>query len=311
MKKIYSLLCIGLMCCSIVQAQDEGALTKKSRIDKSSNIFIGGGPSFTLGKNIGDYSKGINLEAGFLKRVNRLLSIGPSISYMKFKYDPAKTQDIEEGRGVYYGYGDVDTEWYGSGYDGWNEKYGLDGIDYAYVLSLKGGELTMISLSVNLKLNLVPVRDNSVVSVYLFAKPFITSATRKAVTGTGVRYTYEAYEEFFYPGVEFDDELIPTNDDQWYPDGYVDNWGPDDGFDELKEKKMITGGVLLGPGIELFPAKTVSGFVQVAVGYTFPVSFVSTKAYDYTVESYLKDEFPMVKKGFPSLNVQFGVSFNF
>ena len=50
---------------------------------------------------------------------------------------------------------------------------------------------------------------------------------------------------------------------------------------------------------------------QAAIGYTFPVSYISTESYDNTINSYIDDEFPIVKKGFPSLNLQFGVSYNF
>ena len=58
MKRI---VCFGFLLLSTyaVTAQDEGEITKRERIDRSKNIFIGGGGSFTLGENIGDYSLGI------------------------------------------------------------------------------------------------------------------------------------------------------------------------------------------------------------------------------------------------------------
>ncbi len=317
MKLVYSLLIALIALPCIVNGQDEGIVTKKERIARSSNIFITGGPSITFGKNIGDYSTGFNFEAGFLKRVNRLLSIGPSISYIKFKYDPDETTTAERGDegAVYYGEGDIDTEWYGSSYDGWLDKYPTlpqgQSFEYAYILALQGGDVSMLSLSCFVKLNLVPVKDTSPFSVYLFAKPFVTRATRKAVTGTGTRYVYEAYEIFNYEDYEPDDQLYYNiGDDEWYPDGYSEDWGPDS-FDALKEQSVITGGVFLGPGIEFMPAKTISVFLQPSIGYTFPVSFVSTKSYDDSIDSYLDDEFPIVKKGFTSLNIQLGVSFNF
>lgn len=315
MKFVYSLLIALIIVPGFVCAQDEGVVAKKERIGRSSNIFITGGPSFTFGKNIGDYGTGFNIEAGFMKRVNRLLSIGPSISFIKFKYDPAKTTTADGGDdgAVYYGEGDIDTDWYGSDYDNWSTKYGLpdESWDYAYVLALQGGDISMISLSCNLKLNLVPVKDTSPVSVYIFAKPFITRSTRKAVTGTGTRYVYEAYEEFNYPDTEYDDWLYYNlGDNVWYADGYSEDWGPD-AFEALKEESVITGGIFIGPGIEFMPAKMISIFLQPSIGYTFPVSFVSTKSYDNSIDSYINEEFPIVKKGFTSLNIQFGVSFNF
>src|SRR3989337_3602771 len=90
MKKLYVLILFSAFI-TIVNAQDEGTIVKKARLERSKGIFIGGGPSFTLGKNIGDYSKGLNFEAGYLTRLNRVISIGPSISYISFKYDQKKT----------------------------------------------------------------------------------------------------------------------------------------------------------------------------------------------------------------------------
>ena len=90
----------------------------------------------------------------------------------------------------------------------------------------------------------------------------------------------------------------------------IGDWGPDS-FEALASETVVTGGIFIGPGIEFMPAKSVSIFVQAAFGYTFPVSFVSTGSYEPTIESYVDENFPMVKEGFPSLNVQVGMSFNF
>lgn len=324
MKHVYSLLIIIVLIPACVDAQDEGEITKKARIERSNNFFIGAGPSFTFGKNIGDYSTGLNFDFGYTKRVNRLISIGASISYITFAYKP-EDASIENGN-AYYGDGLVDTDWYGSYYSNWDEKYNLsgNGIDpsfrYGYELTLEGGDISLLSLAATIKLNLVPVKDTSPISVYLFIKPFVTQAKRSAVTGKGVFYVFEAYEDFNGSAAgtppaesdyEFDDILhFDTDDNSWYPTGYEEDWGPD-GFPVLKEESAITGGVFLGPGFELFPAKRLSIFLQPAIGYTFPISFVSTKSYNNTAEDYVSAEFPIVKKGFTSLNVQVGVSYNF
>ncbi len=139
----------------------------------------------------------------------------------------------------------------------------------------------------------------------------MTRASREAVTGKGVRYVYEAYEVHPYPEYEYYDEIwFNQNDDTWYESDYEEDWGPD-GYPALAADNVITGGIFLGPGIEILPAKKLSFFLQPAIGYTFPISFVSTSSYDHTHESYLKEEFPIVKKGFTSLNVQLGISYNF
>ena len=303
MKKSFALLVGVLSLCVLAQAQDEGTIIKKERIDKNMGFFIGGGPSLTLGKNIGDYSTGFNFELGFVKRLNRVLSIGPSVSYISFKYDPDVT-DVNGG--AYIGEGDPndwETEYFQYYDDQTLEDYGLDDYEYTfgYLLTLQGGDISLVSVGLNLKLNFIPVRDDSKISVYGFVKPFISMASRKEVSGEDERYVYEFYEE---------DGDLWYEEDEWFADGYEGEWGAED-FDALKATSNITGGIFLGPGIEFMPAKTVSVFVQATFGYTFPVDFVSTKAYKPTLNDYLDEEFPMVKKGFPSLNLQAGLTFNF
>lgn len=302
MKKITCLTGFLLFGAFTIMAQDEGVITKRERIDRSKSIFIGLGPSFTLGKNIGDYSVGFNVEAGFQKRLNRVFSIGPSISYLMFNYDPEIT--TEEG-GAYVGHGDPNN---------WSTEFqGVPDLtyDYGYVLNLEGGDLSLLSLAVNLKFNFVPIRDNSKISVYGFAKPFITLAMRSDVNGSSTRYAYETFVEDQGTGTTNDDILyFNQGDDTWYPDGVTSTWGPDD-YEALKSDSEITGGIFVGPGIELFPAKAVSFYVQAAFGYTFPITYVATRSYEPSIDSYFDEEFPMVKKGFPSVNLQFGVSFNF
>ena len=301
MKKFTCLAGCLLLTVFGLMAQDEGVIQKRERIEKDKGVFIGLGPSFTLGKNIGDYSVGFNIEAGFQKRLNRILSIGPSISYLSFSYDPEVTTD--KG-GAYVAVGDP---------NGWADVYGLPDLeyDYGYVLNLEGGDLSLISLALNLKFNFVPIRDNSKISVYAFAKPFVTYASRKSVSGSGERYTYEIYVDDQGTSNENDDILhYNLGDETWYEDGFVGTWGPNN-YEALKSDSEITGGIFVGPGIEISPAKAVSFYGQAAFGYTFPITYVSTQSYPPTVASYINDEFPMTKKGFPSVNVQFGVSFNF
>ena len=86
MKKITCLAGFLLLSAGTLFAQDEGVISKRERIDRSKSVFVGLGPSFTFGENIGDYSVGLNFEAGFVKRLNRVLSIGPSISYVVVHY---------------------------------------------------------------------------------------------------------------------------------------------------------------------------------------------------------------------------------
>lgn len=297
--------CLLAGCALSLSAQDEGAIVKRERIDKSKGLFLGIGPSFTFGKNIGDYSVGYNIELGFLKRLNRVLSIGPSVSYQSFKYDPSVTnpKDIT-GDALYKGSGDPND---------WRTKYAFPSLTYGYgyLLNLEGGDLSLGSLAVNIKLNFIPVKDNTKVSVYGFVKPFVSIASRKAVHGSDARYTYETFEDDNNTATTADDILYYNQgDDTYYPDGFTSKWGPEN-YDALKSETKVTGGVFLGPGVEVMPTKSFSFFLQAAIGYTFPVSYVSTQAYNKTVTDYAKDEFPIVNKGFPSLNIQVGASYNF
>ena len=291
MKKFICLAGCLLLSSYLLMAQDEGVIKKKERIDRNKGIFIGLGPSFTLGKNIGDYSVGFNVEAGFLKRVNRIFSVGPSISYLSFKYDQEETG--------------LNNVFVGGPYTDNSGTY-HEGLYFA----LEGGELSLISLALNLKLNLIPVKDDSKISVYAFAKPFITSATRGEVTGTGTYLTNYGDTE------KAADWKIQQN----FPwKAGADPFGIFKGSDELKKQSQITGGIFIGPGIELFPAGKISGFVQASIGYTFPVSYISTKVYENDenygndLDVFLEDieDYPVTKKGFPSVNLQLGVSYNF
>lgn len=295
MKKIYCLLaglCIGFS----ALAQDEGHIAKRERFERDNGVFLGLGPSFTLGKNIGDYSTGLNIEVGYTKRLNRVISIGPSLSYLQFNYDPKKTginNAFISEEAIY----DYDT-----GYDYWPAAY----IDFS------GGDLSLVSLAVNIKVNLIPVMDNSKVSVYGFAKPFLTVANRKAVSGTA----------YVFPVIDFDGDYAPSEEEVLWGAEYAVSIPWEAGNPEweeygltisndLKKDSKITGGIFIGPGIEILPTNNVSFFAQAAFGYTFPVSFVSTKKYEGNQLENLDEKFPITKEGFPSVNLQFGVSFNF
>ena len=70
-----------------ISAQDEGTAVAQQRFEHDKGIYISAGPSITLGKNLGDYSNGLSVEVGFLKRLNKVMSIGPAISYSNYKYD--------------------------------------------------------------------------------------------------------------------------------------------------------------------------------------------------------------------------------
>lgn len=265
---------LGVSVFLAASAQDEGAIVKKERIQRDKGIFVGGGISIAAGSNLGDYSTGINFEGGFTKRLNRVFSIGASISYLKFAYDAEvlKTKPDIGGTGI-------PSNFY------YDTQAGV--ISDGYFLTLTGGDVSLISLAANLKVNFVPVKDNSKISVYAFAKPFIASATVSSISGTA---------EYYYYDTEFSD---------WYANPSFNASG------SYNSKSSITGGIFVGPGVEIFPAKAVSIYVQASFGYTFPLDIVSTRSYgnDYNIDL-ANPNFPIASLGFTSINFAAGVSFN-
>jgi len=279
MRRFLSLLIVAFVLPSIVIAQDEGTVEVKSRFERSNTIYVSLGPAFTLGKNLGDYSTGLTFEAGYLKRANRILSWGPSLSYLGFAYDDTKTYP-------YY---------YDVAYDVGHELYQT------------GGDVNLLSLGLNLKLNFIPVSDATRFSIYGIANPFVSYISRSEVNQTIDYY--------------FDD------DEDGY---YTDYWGTEefsgDEFDALKAESKFSGGVHLGFGVELNPAKRVSVFLNVTYSYTLPISYVATESYLKDEDAYVDaggtvyydteatlsdDQFPIVEKGFSAVSAKVGLAFNF
>ncbi|MBX2966772.1 MAG: hypothetical protein KF845_11535 [Cyclobacteriaceae bacterium] len=275
MKNVFFTAVILMVVSAPAFAQDEGSAVAKARFERDKSVYLGVGASFVFGDNIGDYGVGANFEIGFMKRLNKLISVGGGFSYLGFDYDPSVSESYNGGKG--------------------NNIFFNNSDDLARVVFLEGGDLSLLSLSVNIKLNLIPVSDNTKISVYGFAKPMITSISRSAVSGVGELWYYD-----YQLGNWFND---PDYDDIW------DSNTP--GLEGLGGETAITGGILMGPGIELFPSKRFSFFTQVAIGYTFPIQYVSTAAYPPTIDSYQDEKFPLTKSGFPSLSIQFGMSINF
>jgi hypothetical protein len=277
MKKIFLSFIFTLSIVSTLSAQDEGAAVAQERFVRDKSIYFGVGHALTLGKNLGDYSNGLSFEAGFLKKLNKVMSIGPSLIYSVYKYDKDKTYP-------YY-------------YDPNNDEF--------YELYLEGGDVSMLSIGFTLKLNFIPVGDNSKFTIYGIGTPFVCSATRKELSAVGVYY--------YFDGVEYQPIAFETTADD---------------FEQFKKESSITGGLNAGFGFEVMPSKTVSFFGQVTVSYTMPINYVSSQEYnkDATEYSYPEnpdeiyydagdtiydEDYPIVKKGFPGLNLRFGISYNF
>ena len=306
MKKIYLLSLLSGIIFSL-NAQDEGVIIRKERLEFNQGVFIGGGPSFTLGKNIGDYSTGLNFEIGYTNRLNRILSLGGSISYTSFKYDSKKTGE----NNIFIGDEYFDSQEY---------------LNYllAMYVDFDGGDLNLTSAAFNIKLNLIPVTDASMFSVYVFAKPFVTMYTRTEVKGTALLFgvydldsdgTYTAEEaeysaQYAVENASFDNPRIPLYIPWQAGDPTLQDYGVTLS-DDLKKESKVTGGIVVGPGIEFMPARKISIYAQAGFGYTFPVTFISTEKYKGNDLNTVDEKYPVAKEGFPSINVQAGLTFNF
>jgi hypothetical protein len=229
--------------------------------------------------------------------LNRILSVGPSLSFVQFDYDPAVTEVGNKNTFVGGPYSNNSGTYY-----------------EALYMDLTGGDISLTSLAVNLKFNFVPIKDNTKFSFYFFAKPFVALSTRSEVVG-------DAYYLANYGDIEDEDDWFIVDQFPWTAgSSYVKSEYDVDVSQDMQEESKITGGIFIGPGIELFPTGKFSAFLQVPIGYTFPITYVSTEYYNKEgSENSLPtirangdiEKYPMLKKGFPSIGVQFGASYNF
>ncbi|MFN3840282.1 MAG: hypothetical protein ACK4RF_06205 [Cyclobacteriaceae bacterium] len=281
MKNLLLTLLLFALCLPAI-AQDEGEAVAKARFERDKSFYLGGGLALPFGGKLEDYANGVSFEGGFLKRLNKLLSIGGNVSYLSMKYDPDKTYPY------YYNVND----------------------DYAIELELDGGKVSMFSAGFVLKLNFVPVSDNSPFSLYGIFNPFVVQSKRSEMKGRGY-----FYEDLDLDGI-YTDPVTGLFPDEWDASG----------FPVLNEETKITGGAYVGFGVEFMPVKPVSFFVQATVGYTGNITYVSTKDFlnnaDQYVDvngtiyydadpTYYNPNFPIIKSGFPALSVKAGLSFNF
>jgi hypothetical protein len=264
-------------------AQDEGQAVAQARITRSKGLYAAGGPALILGKNLGDYLDGFGMEGGFLKRLNKVLSVGPSLSYLSFKYDAFKTYP-------YYWYRDPST-----------------GTEIVMEYYQTGGDIRLISMGCDFKVNFVPVGDHTTVSIFGIARPFFSSVARD---------DFSARADFYG---DLDGDKLFTDKVQ------STNFTAKE-IEQLASDSKLSGGVNLGFGAELFPSKQMSLFLQASFCYTLPIRYAATESflspsfifkdsagvtyYDFN-KTLLAPDFPIVNKGFSSLNVRAGMIYNF
>lgn len=272
----YVFLFLSYTCLS----QDEGPIAKKERVSKRKIVFLGAGTAFKFLNNKSDYSGALVLEGGFVTRINQILSVGPSVSYAKFNYD----ESISDS------FGDPEAKG--------NNIFYEEGGYQVRVVYLEGGDLSLVSAGLNVKLNLVPFRDNQKILPYLIAKPFIVLAKRTEITATS--------QVYYYP-------TIPPGDPSTWElssEESLDHESP--GRSGWNSDSEISGGVNIGTGAEITLPSGWGFYLQSVIGFTLPISFVNTSEFPATLEDgYYSNDYPLVKKGFTSLSISIGFTYNF
>jgi hypothetical protein len=185
----------------------------------------------------------------------------------------------------------------GEGFEVPNNFYYTGSQAQYLIVNLSGGDIRQFSLGAVVKINFVPIKSNTVASVYALAAPSLVLSNLDEVQSN----------------INFFDHPTDNDYDQVNNDSFV-----------LAESQSKTaGGINFGIGVEFFPTNLFSFYIQTGLGYTFPVPFVDTSLYGkhtLDVDSYnpfdkvlpLPKNFPLSDdKGFTTLNFQLGLTYNF
>lgn len=282
---ILSLVSIAL-CLQTSWAQEEGTITKKERIVNGKSIYLLAGPSFRF-NNKSDYSGGLNLEAGFLKRLNRITSVGASLNYSKFRYDQSLSNSFENADAI------------------GNNAFQEDGGYEVYVVAMEGGDLNFVSVGLDFKFEFIPFKEERKLSAYGIIKPFLLVSNRSEVSASTKIY--------YVDSVPY---KLPYNSDP------NNNWSGGDSFESINadtpgyerwaSATEFTGGVGLGIGLDYSLKSNIKIFMQSTLKFTLPITHIKTNAFPPSRnDGYYHPEYPFVKEGFSTINLAIGVSYYF
>lgn len=282
---ILSLVFIAL-CFHTSWAQEEGTLTKKERIINGKSIYLLAGPSFRF-NNKSDYSGGLNLEAGFLKRLNRITSVGGSLTFSKFNFDQSLSNSFENSDAI------------------GNNVFLEDGGYETYVVYMEGGNLNLFSVGLDFKIEFIPFSEDRKFSAFGLIKPFFLVSGRSAVS---------ASTEIWYPDVV--PYKLPMDSDP------NNNWSGGDPYEKLSSETPglerwaadteFSGGVGLGVGLDYSLKSNIKIFMQSTIKFTLPITHIKTNAFlPSRNDGYYHPDYPFVKEGFSTINLAIGVSYYF
>ena len=277
-------LVLTTLCLQTSWAQEEGTVTKKERIVNGKSIYLLVGPTFRF-NNKSDYSGGLNLEAGFLKRLNRITSVGASIGYTKLNFSHSLSNSFynEDAIG--------------------NNAFIEDGGYEVYVDTLKGGNLNFLSVGLDLKFEFIPFSEARKLSAYGIIKPFLLVSGRSAVS---------ALTRIFYSNTN--PMILPFNEDNWSGGDLLGNFNSESsGREHWASSTEISGGVGLGIGLDYSVKSNIKIFMQSTLKFTLPITHIKTNSFLplRTNDGYNNKDYPFVKEGFSTINLAVGVSYYF
>jgi hypothetical protein len=275
-RSVFLLICISI---TPVFAQDEGTIEKKERFVRGRSIYLTAGPSFRF-LSTSDYKVGLNLEAGIVKRMTRRVSSGFTFSLLKINYS-SKFSDS-----------------FGASSAKGNNIFQEDGGYEMYHVKMRGGNLTLLSMGLNTRINFAPPEEGKP-SVYGIAKLSGFACTRSEV-GASVDIWYA--------------NTIPYDNPR--------QWSGGDPFDELSPitpglerwAKDTEYGVAINIGVGAdFPINNnLSLTIMSSVGFTTSLTHIRTNEYPPSRNSgYNHPDYPFVSEGFKHISVSIGGSYRF
>lgn len=267
------LVLIFLLLPFLTNAQQEGLATVQGRFEKPHFSFVTAGPILSAS---GDYKSGVQLNFGYGKRLNRLLTFAGFVGYQRLAVDYG--QDID-----FFVSELDDPDHFGPAAAADGDPYD----DYWEVL-LEGGDLSIFSVGGSLRLNLIPFVSNSKFLLYGFAQPSLSSVTHAEVTRTN--------------------RLTDTYD-------YVEtNTIDGDNNEAMKKSSLFTAAVSLGPGVEILPAGKVSFIGQVLLNnvFSFGKELGSDKEdFPRRYSTVVHEQFPFTTKSLTFISFNVGIQYNF
>jgi hypothetical protein len=264
-------------------SQDEGVLTKKVRITNGKSFIFSTGPSFRF-NNKSDYSPGLYFEAGYLTRLNRLVSIGGSLSFTKLNFDQELSDSYADSKAI------------------GNNLFQEDGGYEVYAVYMDGGNLNFYAAAFDLRIDFSPYNEENKVSVYGHIKPFVLASSRSEVSAT----TY-----LWYPN---NNPFEPPPWDPAVSGGvlYETIAATDEGREGWAAKTEFAGGIGIGIGVDYTLSSKLKLFLQPALRFTSPITHIKTNEFPRLRNNgYNNPEYPFAKKGFSTLTVALGLAYSF